>query len=176
MGDIDRIVEFKTSLDGRVQAFDCTVAARGPGHVTIRYQMVRDHDLHGVPLRAGEWTFGYFWFDRPYNLYHWVRRDGSTAAHYFNIGSVTAYDGTTLRWRDDAVDVLWTPDGNIQVLDEDEIPDDLAEDARAAILAARDLVLLELHRVVAEAEVSSARLFATMPDLQAGGALGQAVD
>ena len=76
----ERIVEVKTSLDGRVQEFACDVTAREVDHVVIRYRMVKDHDLHGVSLHAGELTFGYFWFDRPYNLYHWVRTDGATAA------------------------------------------------------------------------------------------------
>ena len=117
MDETERILEIKTSLDGTVQEFDCIVAARAQDHVVIRYRMVKDHNLHGVPLHAGELTFGYFWFDRPYNLYHWVRADGASVAWYFNIGSVTHFDGNTLRWRDDAIDILATPDGNVRVLD-----------------------------------------------------------
>lgn len=155
----ERIREIKTSLDGRVQEFDCTVAARTDDHVVIRYQMVTDHDLHGVPLRAGELTFGYFWFDRPYNLYHWVRRDGSTAAWYFNIGSVTSFDGAVVAWRDDAIDILATPDGRVRVLDEDELPEDLDPTTRLAITTARDRVLAELPALIRDADASTARHF-----------------
>lgn len=162
MDEPERILEIKTGLDGRVQEFDCIVAARSDDHVVIRYRMVYNHDLHGVPLFAGELTFGYFWFDRPYNLYHWVRADGSTAAWYFNIGSVTAFDGSVLHWRDDAVDILATPDGRVRVLDEDELPHDLDRATRNAIDGARDLVLAELSELIREAETSTARYFVAL--------------
>lgn len=160
MDQPERILEIKTSLDGTVQEFDCIVAARAQDHVVIRYRMVKDHNLHGIPLHAGELTFGYFWFDRPYNLYHWVRTDGATAAWYFNIGSVTHFDGTVLRWRDDAIDILATPDGNVRVLDEDELPVDLDPALRAAIVAARDRVLNEVASLIRDADESTARYFA----------------
>lgn len=161
MATPERILEVKTSLDGRVQEFDCDVTAREADHVVIRYQMIKDHDLHGVPLHAGELTFGYFWFDRPYNLYHWVRHDGSTAAWYFNIGSVTGFDGAVLEWRDDAIDILATPDGRVRVLDEDELPDDLESNRRHAIIGARDRVLRELGSLIRDAELSTSRYLDT---------------
>jgi predicted RNA-binding protein associated with RNAse of E/G family len=155
----ERIVEVKTSLDGRVQEFACDVTAREVDHVVIRYRMVKDHDLHGVSLHAGELTFGYFWFDRPYNLYHWVRHDGSTAAWYFNIGSVTRFDGAVLEWHDDAIDILATPDGRVRVLDEDELPNDLELGRRQSILGARDRVLRELGSLIHDAEMATAKYF-----------------
>ena len=162
MDETERILEIKTSLDGTVQEFDCIVAARAQDHVVIRYRMVKDHNLHGVPLHAGELTFGYFWFDRPYNLYHWVRADGASVAWYFNIGSVTHFDGNTLRWRDDAIDILATPDGNVRVLDEDELPDNLEPPTRAAILAARDRVLGEVASLIHDADERTACHFAAI--------------
>lgn len=161
MAAFDRILEVKTSLDGRVQEFDCAVVARSHDHIVIRYRMVSDHDLHGIPLFAGELTYGYFWFRRPYNLYHWVRRSGETAAWYFNIGSVTNFDGKTLHWRDDAIDVLATPDGRVRVLDEDEVPADLDAGARQAIFAARDRVLAEITSLTVDADAATAALFAS---------------
>lgn len=174
MTDPERILEIKTGLDGRVQEFDCHVVAREHDHLVIRYQMVRDYNLHGVPLYAGEYTFGYFWFDRPYNLYHWIRRDGSTAAWYFNIGAVTAFDGSVLRWRDDAVDVLATPDGRVRVLDEDEVPDGLEPTARQSIFAARDQVLAELELLIENAQTSTARSFASLHTMEAEATVGKA--
>jgi predicted RNA-binding protein associated with RNAse of E/G family len=166
MTNPERILEIKTSLDGRVQEYDCAVAARADDHVVIRYRMVSDHNLHGVPLYAGELTFGYFWFDRPYNLYHWVRRDGSTAAWYFNVGSVTDFDGAVLRWRDDAIDILATPDGLVRVIDEDEVPDDLDTVTRDAIFGARDRVFAELRTLTRDADVQTAYHFALVaPDI-----------
>lgn len=147
-------------MDGTVQTFPCTIAEADETTIIVYYRMVRDHNLHGIHLNAGELTVGYFWCDRPYNLYHWVRSDGSTAAYYFNVGAVTRWDGATLAWNDYAVDVLATPDGRLDVLDEDEIPDDCDQNLRDEISRGRDVILRDLPTLIASATATTARLLA----------------
>ena len=161
----DRITEIKTSLakPGRTQSFACDVALRTEDCLVVYYRMTQDYILHGIPLKAGNLTVGYFWFDRPYNLYHWIDSDGATSAWYFNIGDVTSFDGSTLEWHDLAVDVLATPSGRIDVLDEDELPGDLDPALRSRIMHACDAVLASLAELTSDADITTARLLATVP-------------
>ncbi|MGH2350400.1 MAG: DUF402 domain-containing protein, partial [Chloroflexota bacterium] len=136
----EQITEVKTTLSGRVDRFVCDVAERSAERVVAIYHIPAGRDVHGVWLPAGAITVAYFWTDRPFNLYHWVRPDGATLAHYFNVGDVTRYEGATLEWSDLAVDILVTPDGRVQVLDEDELPADLDAAVRRYVESARDRV------------------------------------
>jgi len=165
MATPDRITEIKTSLakPGHTQSFACDVALRTEQCIVVYYRMTRDYNLHGIPLQAGNLTVGYFWFDRPYNLYHWIERDGTTSAWYFNIGDVTSFDGSTLEWHDLAVDILATPSGRIDILDEDELPADLDPALRSRIMHARDVVLGALAELTSDADITSAHLLATVP-------------
>ena len=161
----DRITEIKTSLanPGRTQSFACDVAMRRDDCLVVYYRMTQDYNLHGIPLQAGNLTVGYFWFDRPYNLYHWIECDGTTSAWYFNVGDVTSFNGSTLEWHDLAVDILATPSGRIDVLDEDELPADLDPALRSRIMHARDVVLGSLTELTREADITTAHLLATVP-------------
>jgi hypothetical protein len=156
VGGREQITEVKTSLTGRVDRFVCDIASRAPDEVIVLYRVPAAREVHGVRLPAGTMTVGYFWTARPFNLYHWVGPDGRTLAHYFNVGDVTRLEGGLLEWRDLAVDVLATPDGPVQVLDEDELPPDLDPALRRYVEEARDRVLRELPRLIAESEARSA--------------------
>jgi predicted RNA-binding protein associated with RNAse of E/G family len=79
-------------------------------------------------------TFGHFWTDRPYNVYHWLDAStGETLGYYFNVSEDTRVEGDTLWWRDLIVDVLLSPAGIAVVLDENEIPAEAPETLRAQI-------------------------------------------
>ena len=157
---MDRITEIKTALSGRVDEFGCDVVERSDRHVVVIYRLPAARDLHGLGLPAGTVTVGYFWTERPYNLYHWIGPDGATLAYYFNVGDVTRLEAGTLAWRDLAVDVLATPDGRVRVLDEDELPADLDAGTRAYVERARDEILAGLPELVAAAERDTAQVFA----------------
>jgi len=99
--------------------------------------MPHDVQLEDVLLRKHTVSLGYFWEERPYNVYHWVDQLRDTVALYFNIADRTRISERTIEWRDLAVDVLVTPDGRCRVLDEDELPADIDAPLRRYIDAAR---------------------------------------
>jgi predicted RNA-binding protein associated with RNAse of E/G family len=150
------ITEIKTTLDGRVDRFVCDLVDRSPRQLVVRSLVRQGRWVHGVWLPAGTVTIGYFWTDRPFNLYHWLDPQGRTLAYYFNVGDVTGLSGAILEWRDLAVDVLATPDGRVEVLDEDELPADLDPAIRRRVEAARDHVLGNLAALMRQAEHHSA--------------------
>ena len=154
-----RIVEIKTTLSGRVDRFVCDVAERSDERVVLIYRIGGPgREVHGVWLPAGTVTVGYFWPARPFNLYHWIGPDGATLAYYFNVGDVVRYERHELEWLDLAVDVLATPGGRVEVLDEDELPPDLDPDVRRYVEQTRDHVLRDLPALMQEAERDSAAI------------------
>ena len=159
---MEQITAIKTSLSGRVDLFLCNVIERSDSRIVVVYRMPQAREVHGVWLPEGALTVGYFWLREPYNLYLWLAADGTMLAYYFNIGDVTAYDGQTLHWLDLAVDILATPAGRVEVLDEDELPPDLPTDRRRYVEAARDRVLRALPTLIETANRESATVLAAL--------------
>ena len=151
---LPHILEVKRTLAGAEKRFDCAILGSAGTHVVVLFVAPADMNVHGVALPAGTVTFGHFWTDRPYNVYHWL--DGATGAtlgYYFNLADETRVEGGRLEWRDLAVDVLALPDGGApRVLDEDEIPVDAAPALRARIAAAKNDVLRDPAALIAELE------------------------
>jgi Protein of unknown function (DUF402) len=166
------ILERKRKLSGQVKEFNCRVLHRQGPHLIVLFIARGAMNVHGVELAAGTATFGHFWSDRPYNVYHWLRPDdGRTMGYYVNLSAETEISDDCLQWQDLIVDVLVSADGHPTVLDEDEVPSDLPLRARIAEIGAR--VLGELPQVLAELEEWRRRLWADLA-AQAGGPPGGA--
>jgi len=111
--------------------------------------------VHGIDLPAGTVTFGHFWTDRFYNVYHWLDARGGTIGFYFNLADGTVIGDGQLEWRDLTLDVLATPSGRLDVLDEDELPRDLDAAARAHIATGKQAILSDSRQLMAEIEERS---------------------
>ena len=147
------ITERKTRFDGSVQEFACQVLDLEPGkRAVLRYDFDRDWTVHGIELPRGGLTAGHFWVDRPYNVYHWLDQQGHTLGFYFNVGHTDTIEPDLVAWRDLIVDVVIQPDGTIDVLDEDELPPDLAPEHRGTIARAFEQIMTNPKRLVNELE------------------------
>jgi predicted RNA-binding protein associated with RNAse of E/G family len=155
--ELPTIVEVKRTLAGVEKRFDCRVLSRAPGHLAVLWIAPAAMQVHGIDLPAGTVSVGHFWTDRPYNVYHWLRADRSlsTIGYYFNLADETRWTADRLDWRDLTVDVLATPEGRLDVLDEDELPPDLDAEARAHIDAGKAALLGATAAVLAEVEAAS---------------------
>ncbi|MGN6564507.1 MAG: DUF402 domain-containing protein [Thermomicrobiales bacterium] len=122
------------------------------------YRLSRTGQVGALLLPAGTISLGYFWTARPYNIYHWLTPTGQTLGLYANLGDRTRITPEAITWRDLVVDVLLTPDGRCQVLDEDELPPDLNSALRARIARVRDELLRHFPAVRDEIERRSATL------------------
>ena len=153
------IIERKTRFDGTVQEFACGVLDLEPGkRAVLRYEFDRDWTVHGIALPTGGFTVGHFWHDRPYNCYHWLDRQARTLGHYFNVGLTDTIAPELVAWRDLIVDVIVRPDGQIDVLDEDELPADLPSEHRKTIAQALEQIMTNPKRLVKEIERESRQL------------------
>jgi predicted RNA-binding protein associated with RNAse of E/G family len=148
-----RIVEVKRNLDGRVLEFDCKPLLLERTRAVILCELDAPEVVGGgaIVLPAGTRSYGYFWFDRPYIVYHWLV-GGATFAYYVNVGRIESIGETEVVWDDYAVDVLARPDGSVVVLDEDEVPEGTSPALRELIAAATSLVLAELDEIVDSVE------------------------
>lgn len=139
--DTATIVEVKEKLNGTRHEFASTLLARAVGEVVSLYVLPIDGGLGGVPLTAGTRCLGFFWEDRPYNVYYAIDAQGALLVCYINLSDRTTITPEKVVWRDLIVDVVITPDGQCRVLDEDELPPDLDPSLGATIAAARDDLL-----------------------------------
>jgi hypothetical protein len=149
------ILEVKRTLAGAEKLFECRVLARSATHLAVLWIAPAAMHVHGVDLPAGTVSIGHFWTDRNYNVYHWLNDDRSTIGYYFNIADRTSWTAERLEWRDLVIDVLATPAGRLDVLDEDELPAELDAETRAHLDAGKAALLGATAATLAEVEASS---------------------
>ena len=160
MPPLPPIRELKRTLSGREKHFDCRALASRDGYVVVLFVAAAAMHVHGVHLPAGTVTFGHFWRDRPYNVYHWLdAATGRPLGVYVNLSRDTVVNDDSLEWLDLVVDVLALPGAAPRVLDEDEIPADASPQVRQDIAAALATVLAELPRLLEQLETERARLW-----------------
>jgi predicted RNA-binding protein associated with RNAse of E/G family len=147
------VVEVKRNLDGAVIEFACKAVILEQTRAVITMELERPVKLRGrlVELPARTQTYGYFWLDKPYVVYHW-RHESKTVACYINIGRLQAIGDGRVVWDDYAVDVVVLPDGRVAVLDEDEVPETIAPELRRTIADATQLVLSNAAAITAAVE------------------------
>lgn len=157
------VVEIKQTLAGGEKRFECLRLAGGAQHAVLLWIARDPMHVHGVDLPAGTISFGHFWTDRFYNVYHWLDADPDsehrTLGFYFNLADRTRLGEAELAWRDLVIDVLATPAGRLDVLDEDELPVVVDPEAAAHIAAGKAAILDAPARVMAEIEAASRALF-----------------
>ena len=148
------IIERKTRLDGTVSEYRCEpLALDVDRRAVLRYMMDREWVIAdtGIVLRPGQITIAHYWSDRPYNVYHWL--DGPrTIAYYCNVASDTVIREDLVGYTDLVIDVLLRPSGETIVLDEEELPPDLAPSQRIHIARALESIASGPRRLAAEIE------------------------
>ncbi|HVV17153.1 MAG TPA: DUF402 domain-containing protein [Polyangia bacterium] len=159
MSRLTPILEIKRTLSGVEKRFACSKLAGDERHAVVLWIAREPMRVHGVDLPAGTVSFGHFWSDRFYNVYHWVDAAQRTVGLYFNIADQTRIGAMQLEWRDLTVDVLATPAGRLDVLDEDELPAMLDDDVSAHITAGKAAILASPDAVIREIESASRSLY-----------------
>ena len=152
------IEEYKAVLVGSPKRFRCELIELAETSAVVVYRLEQDVSIEGALMPQGTTSFGYFWQERNYNVYHFVSAAGGTLGFYINISDGTQIDQAQIYWRDLVVDIFITPDGNSRVLDEDEVPEDISPSLRALIDETRDYILDHLKPLTEEVERRSQAL------------------
>jgi uncharacterized protein len=77
------------------------------------------HELLGE-IKRGTKTIEYYWLDRWYNVFQFLKEDGRTRLWYCNVNTPPRLQEDVLTYVDLDIDILVQPDFSFQVLDEDE--------------------------------------------------------
>ena len=151
--------EIKHRLIGPTTEFECKLIHRAEDYIVLRYDIVgtKRWQVGDITLMGGTITYAHYWLDLPYNVYHWILPNDSTAGYYFNISDRTQISSDLVTWRDLVVDILVTPDGRCQILDEDELPTDLDDTLAQEIELAKSLVVRDARRITDAIESMSRR-------------------
>jgi hypothetical protein len=158
MNVLPPVLEIKRTLAGVEKRFECQLLAGDARAASVLWVSPAPMLVHGVELPAGTVSFGHFWSERFYNVYHWMNGEGRTLGYYFNIADETHIAPGRLEWRDLAIDVLATPAGRLEVLDEHELPPDVGPDIRAHVDAGLRAILDHPAAALAEIEARSRAL------------------
>src|SRR5688572_18223016 len=148
------VLERKVRLDGTHDDFMCERLLLEPGkRAVLRYRVDREWRIAdgALVVPAGSVNLAHYWIDRPYNVYQFMV-GGRTLAYYCNVAEPTAIREDLVEYLDLAVDVLIRPSGEALVLDEDELPPDLAPARRKHIAQALEQLMSNPRRLVAELE------------------------
>ncbi|MDR7439741.1 MAG: DUF402 domain-containing protein [Armatimonadota bacterium] len=150
-------LEIKRRPDGREEAFRCELLLRDADCVVLRYVVTHPWRVDDLCLDPGTVTYGYFWVNRPYNVYHWVTPHGEPLGCYINLSGEVQLEADRIAWLDLAVDVLVRPGAEPKVLDEEEmeaLPESLRTRARQALAE----VLARWPSIVREVTAATSRL------------------
>ena len=99
------------------------------------------HHLLGE-IQRGTRTIEYYWLDRWYNVFRFLRADGSTRLYYCNVNMPPKLADGVLTYIDLDIDILVQPDLTYQVLDLEEFetnaerygyPEEIKRQAHAAV-------------------------------------------
>lgn len=74
------------------------------------------HHLLGK-IQRGTKTIEYYWLDRWYNVFRFLKDDGGTRLYYCNVNTPPVLEDNVLTYIDLDIDILVQPDFSYQVLD-----------------------------------------------------------
>lgn len=153
------ITETKSTLAGSKETFLCRLIERTSDHAVVLFISSAPTVVGGIMLPTGTITFGYFWPNRPYNVYHWLSPAGITIGHYFNLADSTRIEPGHIDWRDLVVDVLVLPGRAPEILDMNELPADLALDLKKFIAQGTNKITAGAGALVSEIESATRALW-----------------
>lgn len=154
MGDF---IERKRRLDGTELTFDCDRVDVNRRRAICVYRSTGTFKTPHFTMHEGTLSFGFFWTRRPYILYRITDPDGTVAGYRFDVvDDVRIADGG-VSYRDLIIDVWVSPEGCIEIEDEDELAEAVGTGAVDPGVVAeaergRDLIARNYRRIVAEVE------------------------
>ncbi len=148
---MNKCLEIKHILAGGKQIFECELIYTDYQFGILKYVLEKSYTVSNLELPEGTITYAFYWVDRPYTLYKWY--DGrKNLANYFNIADRITLSDNKFEWRDLIVDVLISPKGIVEVLDEDEIPEDIDLEIKKYIYQNKEYILREYPQIILETD------------------------
>jgi protein associated with RNAse G/E len=121
--------ESKQEIIVRACKYDGTEHRRWPARITkaadnlliLDAEFTEDihHQLLGT-VERGTTSIEYYWFDRWYNIFRFLKPTGELRSFYCNVNIPPTFEGQVLSYIDLDIDILVAPDLTYQIVDEDE--------------------------------------------------------
>ena len=146
--------EIKNLLEGGRVKFNCKLIALNKESGVLEYILENRYKVGSLILPKGSITYAFYWIDRPYTLYKWFDKNGNILGNYFNIADSIKLTENEFKWRDLIVDILVSPEGVLEVLDEDELPYDLDKKLMKYIENSKNLILQDYKYIIKETNES----------------------
>ena len=144
-------VEIKHFLNGEERRFLCKLIHFNEGFGVLEYILEQAINVSSLTLPAGTVTYGFYWIDRSYTLYRWFKNSIHLGS-YFNIADRILLKTSSFEWRDLTVDILILPNDILEVLDEDELPDNISYQLKKYIFESRDDLLINYNNILSETD------------------------
>lgn len=105
-------LEKKQKIDGTVREYRCTAAYRSDTFVVIRFPMRGGGIIPGTTIHVprDSVSYGFFWANRPYNLYRMVTAAGEPFVHRFDAVADVSISHDSVSYRDLVLDWWALPD------------------------------------------------------------------
>ncbi len=116
----NKCLEIKKLYNGSEKQFQCNLLHLKNNFGILQFKLDKNYTVDNILLPKDTISIGYFWKNRPYNIYQWFD-DRKLIASYFNISDKTSLSNEIFYWRDLIVDIIVTPDNSVKVLDKDEL-------------------------------------------------------
>lgn len=154
--------EYKVTYFGETKVFDCSLLSWEKDEVVLLYKPTRVMNFAGITFDESSISFGYYWQDRNYNVYHWKDKDGRTLLYYFNVSKETNIGEKSVRWVDLIVDVELIPGREPKILDEDEVPKHFAESDASIVRKTTEHILQNMEDITTDLEIRTNELMKTL--------------
>ena len=116
------IIEEKMNYNGEIDRVKCLLLRKTTNEVVLLYRISKIYKKNEFNLPLGSFTIAYYYFNKPYNLYHWISPQGESIGYYFNIVKDVKMNNNILFYKDLIVDILVDNNLDHHILDLDELP------------------------------------------------------
>ena len=142
-----KCLEVKQLYKGSEKKFECQLIYLKNRFGILKFLLDKNYKVGNLILPKNSISLGYFWENRPYNIYQWFYR-GKLLASYFNISDKTRLSRDTFFWRDLILDILVTPTNKVEVLDRDELKIVTDLHLLKYIKETEDLILKDFEKII----------------------------
>ena len=132
--------------------------SRNEKEIVLAFSPQKPMKFIGIDFPVGSVSYGYFWENRNYNVYHWKDEQGNTLLYYFNICRDTVFGKDRVDWVDLIVDVATKPGAPPRILDLEEVPTDMPIEDVAIIGETTKHVVSSMEGLTRELEQKTAEI------------------
>ncbi|MBN2279937.1 MAG: DUF402 domain-containing protein [Candidatus Marinimicrobia bacterium] len=146
---MNKCLEIKKLYNGPDRHYICDLLHLENQFGILKFVLDKEYQVDKLILPKGSVSLGFFWENRPYNIYQWYIGDHPVAS-YFNISDSTTLTREQFIWRDLFLDILVHSDNHLKILDEKELTVIKNPDVRKYIEKARELIMAKRHEILNE--------------------------